>query len=133
MLQSLVTGLLLAAATLSAGPSIGEAREPQALRGSEQSNAVHEKFAHAPAVSEPYQRLFAPDLLKHQAPRDRQARAPRSHSSKVTCGLTMMLVDPQVDDKMALADPAAAGQKPTVRNTPAPKVRRIEPTICHDR
>jgi hypothetical protein len=52
--------------------------------------------------------------------------------TKVSCGLTMVQVDPKVDPRIRRELPTPAGQKPNVLRQPDFKVRRITPTICRE-
>ena len=52
--------------------------------------------------------------------------------SKVSCGLTMVQVDPKVDPKIRRELPPPTGQKPNLLRQPDFKVRRITPTVCRE-
>ena len=137
MLRSTATGVMLALCAAAGGLIPGEervaAQRPE-LSGSEQPSSFHQKFAPAPKVNEPYQRLFQPNQLKETLPQATPVEGlPRAHSSKrVVCGLTMMAVDPKADPKMSRPlQPEANGNQPA-GSAPEPKVRRIEPTVCRD-
>jgi hypothetical protein len=52
--------------------------------------------------------------------------------TKVSCGLTMVQVDPKVDPKIRRELPTPAGQKPNLLRQPDFKVRRITPTVCRE-
>ena len=137
MVRSIATGLVFAMGILSPGLASADGREGPGQRAeasnSGQTSTRHEKFAPAPLVSEPYQRLFAPEQAKQKAAAQLalQEMTPR-HASKVTCGLTMMLVDPKVDEKISQPLTPGGGEKPLAENPTDFKVRRIEPSICRD-
>ena len=52
--------------------------------------------------------------------------------TEVSCGLTMVQVDPDLDPKIRRELPPAAGQKPNLIRQPDLKIRRITPTVCRD-
>jgi len=52
--------------------------------------------------------------------------------TKVSCGLTMVQVDPKVDPKIRRELPPPAGQKPNLLRHPDFKVQRITPTVCRE-
>ena len=52
--------------------------------------------------------------------------------TKVSCGLTMVQVDPKIDPKIRRELPPPAGQKPNLLRQPDFKVRRITPTVCRE-
>ena len=52
--------------------------------------------------------------------------------SKVSCGLTMVQVDPKVDSKIRRELPTAADQKPNLLRQPDFKIRRITPAVCRE-
>ena len=52
--------------------------------------------------------------------------------TKVSCGLTMVQVDPKVDPKIRRELPPPAGQKPNLLGQPDFKVRPITPTVCRE-
>ena len=55
-----------------------------------------------------------------------------ANTTKVSCGLTMVQVDPKVDPKIRRELPPPAGQKPNLLRQPDFKVRRITPTVCRE-
>jgi hypothetical protein len=52
--------------------------------------------------------------------------------TEVSCGLTMVQVDPDLDPKIRRELPPAAGQKPNLIRQPDFKIRRITPTVCRE-
>jgi len=52
--------------------------------------------------------------------------------TKVSCGLTMVQVDPELDPKIRRELPRPAGQKPNLLRQPDFRVRRITPTACRE-
>jgi hypothetical protein len=52
--------------------------------------------------------------------------------TKVSCGLTMVQVDPNIDPKIRRELPPAAGQQPNLNSQPDFKMRRVTPTVCRD-
>jgi len=137
MLQSIATGIVLTLCAAAAGVTFGQ--EPLTAQGqgpsdSQQAAAVHQEFAPASKISEPYQILFEPKQLKEsQLKLLHGVGVSQVHSSKrIVCGLTMMAVDPNADPKMSQPlQPEANGKQPA-GSAPEPKVRRIEPTVCRD-
>jgi hypothetical protein len=52
--------------------------------------------------------------------------------SRVSCGLTMVQVDPKVDPRIRRELQTPAGQVPNLVRQPDFKVRRITPTVCRE-
>ena len=137
MLRSTATGVMLALCAAAAGVIFGEERveaQRPAPSSLEQPSSFHQRFAPAPKVKEPYQRLFqlnqAVETLAQAIQFEGQ---PGAHSSKrVVCGLTMMVVDPKADPKMSRPLQPEADGNQSAGSAPEPKVRRIEPTVCRD-
>jgi hypothetical protein len=52
--------------------------------------------------------------------------------TKVSCGLTMVQVDPKLDPRIRRELPPPAGQTPNLLRQPDSKIRRITPTVCRE-
>jgi hypothetical protein len=135
MLQSSAIGVMLAlcaAAGIICGDERVAAQRPEPSASAEPS-FFRQRFAPAPKLAEPYQRLFQPRPLKETLPQAYFAGPQRSpSSSRVVCGLTMMAADPKTAPKMSQPLQSEANGKQPAGSAHEPKVRRIEPTVCRD-
>ena len=52
--------------------------------------------------------------------------------TEVSCGLTMVQVDPDLNPRIRRELPPAGGQKPNLIRQPDFKIRRITPTVCRE-
>ncbi len=124
MVRTLLLGLVLAA-----GAAPQEAPPALSVKGQPTQ-------AMSPLVPPPTKAPFRVTFQNPKSPQDPDAllrlqELVATHT-KVSCGLTMVQVDPKVDPKIRRELPTPAGQKPNLIRQPDFKVRRITPTVCRE-
>jgi hypothetical protein len=141
MVCSLALGLVLFSGATAALPGRlppGEVPTTVAAQAPPELRVNVQPPAAAPSVVPPPKKTPFENLFQNlpRTPSHSDAAAALAEQlaarTKVVCGLTMMLVDPNMDPKIRVGVSAAPAQPPHVIVQPDFKIRRITPTVCRE-
>ena len=137
MVRSLLLGLVLATGAALQGLPVVRAQTAMLAQAPlAPSVAAQPSQDRSPLVPPSTKAPFRVTFLYPAPPQDPDALLRLKElvvtDTKVSCGLTMVRVDPKVDPKIRRELPRQAGQLPNLLRQPDFKVRRITPTVCRE-